>query len=197
MIFESSIYKIDIEKEVKKIKKIVSQKNTFCTDKESFEIEKFVFVTAFLIRKLIESGKISDELEKEVFKVQYVSVVDHDAIYDCFNKNDIENNYDLCSLKKCTGDKFNLKKLMGILIHTHIFYILEEKPASKRKIKIAFNSDWTKENLYVMDVLDYLKICKLVYNDNIVSAAYGLKKPQDKFRSILYKSRNHIKNSCL
>ena len=70
MIQDSIEYKKDLGREIRKIKNLF--KNTpliFRSNKKFFEFEKFLFVSSFLMRKLIESNKISNDIRNRNFSL--------------------------------------------------------------------------------------------------------------------------------
>jgi len=68
-INESDDYKEDLSKEVRKIKRLLRACSFEELDRYGFKLEKFLFVSSFLIRKLLESKKLSDEAEKDAVRL--------------------------------------------------------------------------------------------------------------------------------
>ena len=62
MIIDSLYWKNDINTVINKLSKINYKK---FTEKTSYELEKYFFITSYSIRKLYQSGKISDSLFKK------------------------------------------------------------------------------------------------------------------------------------
>jgi len=121
MIQNSIEYKKDLGREIKKIRNLF--KNTplvHKSEKNFFKLQKFLFVSSFLMRKLIESNKISDELESEIIKLEYADVINYDGACDVLSKRNLFENY---QVNKKKTEKAKVIDLLHIFIHSYVFDI--------------------------------------------------------------------------
>lgn len=192
MIIDSVPYKYYLRNEVLAIRGLLQKSARIRSNKKYFQVEKFLFTSAFLIRKLIENKKLSDELETEKIEVSYADVIDIQATRDVMNKWDFWDNYQMETRKK---DRLNLITLTNIFIHSHVLLLIPSNIKSKdntEKIEIVITSDLKANKIFILTLSTYLKICDDVFKDEIVSASYGWKNEGDEYRSVLTKSRNHL-----
>lgn len=190
-IVESSDYKRELKGEVISIKRML-RKHGY--DFNYFKLERFVFVSAYLIRKLIESKKISDELEKETLWCGYFKVVKPEDVEDYFKKVNIGENYNLETREEV---EFKIRDLANTLIHSYIFAVSindeglaeEDLLDNVNHFEIFFNSDYSKDKLYSLKLPTYLYVCRKIYLDRIQDITIGRQKEKNS-RVILTKSRN-------
>jgi hypothetical protein len=189
MIFESYPYRRDLLKQTKIIRSFFKKSGIIRSEKRLYEIDKYLFTSAFLVRKLIDSKKISDELEAEKFEVQYSEVTDSDATRDFLARDRFYENYDVENRKDTA---IGLVDLTNLFIHSHIMTLSFNPIKTKdntEKWEIIVTSDWKRERIYFIRLSDYLKICKKTCKDRIIYMTMGFRNPADEFKVILVKSR--------
>src|SRR4051812_7333069 len=80
------------------------------------ELEVFVFLTGYIVRKLIEAVKLSDELEATRLPVMVYSARPSYPL-DFMNADKVDRGYDLASGKKET---LGLRDVCNLLIHSFV-----------------------------------------------------------------------------
>lgn len=174
MIFDSYVWKDDLKKEVKKFSKFIKETKIRVAPPDSaiffLKIEKFFFVTAYIVRKLKESNKLSDELTTTEIPVKKYLRKNKDEILDFLNNHHCERFFDF---KKPQKTKLPCMTLCNYLIHSFIFDpVFDEK--NWKVIGMQITSDKSKvEALYYVAIEDYLTFLEEVINDHIVKADYN------------------------
>lgn len=158
MIVDSISWKNDINTVINKLSKINTKK---FTEKTSYELEKYFFITSYSIRKLYQSGKISDSLFKKDIVLYYYKPIKH---INRISWWDIDELYDFETPIKCS---IQLKYLLEQLIHSYTFtpiYNFNDKTESIQNIKcILFHSDKERnKKTYSMTLSQYIDILKEV-----------------------------------
>ncbi len=156
MIVDSTYWKNDINTYINKLSKINTKK---ITGKTFFELEKYFFHTSYSIRKLHQSGKISDNLFKKNIVINYFQPLKH------INKRnwwDIEGMYDFSNPKKCS---IQLKYLLEQIIHSYTFTPVLSEDVKKVEF-ILFHSDKERnKKTYQIRIDEYIEILKEVSNN--------------------------------
>lgn len=167
MIIESYIWKEELSKELKSFEKFLKDFNILnedekYQDKYNLKIEKFFFVTSFIIRKLIEAKKITTSLvEEKLHCIGYKKIYRLPRISD-YNghSSDIEKNY---YLDKPLSFTISLQNICNLLIHSYVFQGCFNK---NRFDGIFINSINTKNKIcYYITYQQYKKIIFDVCND--------------------------------
>lgn len=169
MIIDSLKWKNDILINAHKLRKINSKK---ITEKSFFELEKYFFNTAYAIRKLYQSEKISDSLFKKDIVLFYLTPLKH------INKRTWWNIHEVYDLKKLIKCSIKLDFLLNQIIHSYTFMpIFDDK--YKAINLILFHSDKERNSkTYAISLHSYIKILeevssnypsslKRVYDDKI------------------------------
>jgi len=129
------------------------------------EVEAFVFLTAYIIRKLVEARKLSDELEKATMSVtSYPANADYRL--DFLNAHRIDRGYDfnVGSVKTIA-----LGDLCNLIIHSFVFIPATNEEAVEWT-GFFVNSDWTKSReLLFVEQEDFNLLVDEVIGDDIVT----------------------------
>ncbi len=167
MIIESYIWKEELNKELKSFEKFLKDfdilnEDEKYQDKYNLKIEKFFFVTSFIIRKLIEAKKITDFLVKEKLHcIGYEKIYRLPRLLDYYGHScDIEKNY---CLDKPLNFTISLQDICNLFIHSYVFQGCFNK---NRFDGIFINSINTKNKIcYYITYQQYKKIIVDVCND--------------------------------
>jgi hypothetical protein len=128
-------------------------------------IEVFAFLVGYIVRKLIESKKLSDELEGATMEVVAHKRREPDSKLDFLNAHHVERAYDLSAAHK---KNLGLRQLCNLLVHSFVFM-----PAIDQKEVCAgfyVNSDQTKEReLVFVDWADFDLLVSEVVQDDVVA----------------------------
>lgn len=121
-------------------------------------IEENIFVSAYIIRKLLEAKKLSFELNKLKIKAEKFSNLKR---VDHMNWHKIEELFDLTTPKK---NQLRLNYLCNIIIHSFIFMLCYNDNNSVHGFFIT--SDYTRnDELYLIELKDYIAFLKVIAKD--------------------------------
>ena len=135
MIYESSFWKEDLIKLASKLEKRSCQKRW--TERSFATVEKEVLIGFYIVRKLIESKKISDSLT--IKKIPLFRYPIKDTKINLRLIDYWQRLYDLSNEEKCFLD---VNKLCNQFIHSYIFHPHIKKENSLDGFAIC--SDWAK-----------------------------------------------------
>jgi hypothetical protein len=132
-------------------------------------VRKFVFWSAFVVRKLADSNKLSDEIENSRWRVECYPKRDSRPSVDFLNWHRLEENYDLA---EGSSSYLETRRLCGILLHSLVF--IPMLGDDERSIAgFFFNSDTTQDNVYLMLWEEYSGFVQDVSRDDVVAATYN------------------------
>jgi len=173
MISDSNIWRAELFRDVnqlrRRLRRAATPQSRGITEGVAAQIEKFSFTSAFIVRKLLDAWKLSDELEFTPLRVQKFPVIDEDTLIDYMNCHRGPEFYDF---GKGRDAHILPRDLCNLLIHSMVFCPLLEE--DEREVSaLLFNSDRTKyKALFQIDLDVYLTFIDDVIADEIVSAAY-------------------------
>lgn len=165
MVNESSYWKADLEREAQNITRWLarysSSKAEDPSDSFLYEIERFAFLTAFVTRKLLDSLKLSQELES-----QNINVKAHHARVRAYKRSwDEQEISERFLFRKPTLIPLSLRRFCDILMHSSDFLVVS---TPRRRLYICFNSDKTRGTLYEISLKDLLAIATDVATDLVI-----------------------------
>lgn len=167
MIWDSYYYKANLLKICSHIEKSLLQKRW--TDSSYVRLENNIMIGCYLVRKLIESNKISDDVENLEIPI-YSCPIKEDEVIDVMTDHLFNEKYNLSTW---TMEHIKPKSFCDKIIHSLIFAAhlnLENKLNG-----LFFNSDYTKNKLFIISTQNIIQIFKNVANDNIVEISYHRK----------------------
>ncbi|HYT03064.1 MAG TPA: hypothetical protein VEL70_09140 [Candidatus Acidoferrum sp.] len=180
MIYDSYVWKKDLKKELNNFRKLVANMDLSgepgIPDTINLKVEKFFFVSAFIIRKLKEATKLSDELNEMKVSVVQFERINKDRRLHFMNNHDLEKFY---NLENGSGSSLGLAVLCNILIHSFVFRVAVSSPDEtdeKETVSGIFvNSDYSKDKaLYYVELDDFLKIVEETISDYVISSSYNI-----------------------
>ena len=165
MIFESYSWKQDLIRRRYLIKKYNTQEHLDKNyDRATTIIEKAVFYSAFIIRKLIDCIlKVSDEVDNYTLKVHAVKPLKQIGLLDRWPD---ENSHDWGNAQQQTVLG---KNVCNWLIHSYVFYFSYNENDVIDSFYVASDYDRNKI-LYRIDLNDWLEYMYFVGTDCITSA---------------------------
>lgn len=153
MIWESTAWKEELARDLRTVKRwIADASSTAPHEKASVVIEKFAFTSAFIIRKLSEASKLSDDVESSSLPVRRFLRVDGGVPIHFLNWHRFETFYDLDRPEETS---LSPRRLCNILIHSFVF-VPEMDETGTRFESVLFNSDHTKDKYLFQISLDAL-----------------------------------------
>ena len=158
MIWDSVLWKNDLLRIAKKLDVL---KNERMAEKQLFQAEKDIFVSFYIIRKLIEANKLSDKTVHRQY--QLVKYNCKGKCVTIMNWHKIESLYDLkCKLK----ENHDLVYLCNQFIHSYVF-VLSYSNDEKAK-GVYFCSDRERRRHVFYFSFKYLiDILKIVGTDDV------------------------------
>jgi len=169
MIFESHVWKDELAQDLRAVMRRI-QKAKVSGEEKAFEraavtIEKFVFTSAFIIRKLVEAQKLSDEFETTSVSIQAFQRINHGRPIHFINRHYFDEFYDLDKPHKVTLSTINL---CNAFIHSFVFVVDLGDNASAID-GLFFNSDKSKDKeVFYITLDDFFKIVQDAIKDEIV-----------------------------
>lgn len=171
MIFDSEIWKIVLWRDLRDLRRYLGRtglsKRSDACDRAAVAVEKFVFTSAFIVRKLFESKKVSDEVSgSKVSGTSFPRAAQ--TRITRLNWHHIDRHYDLSRGRSC---QILVRDICNRLIHSAVFMsdFAEDQPTM---VGFYFTSDRTKEDaLYYIFLDDYFSIVENVIEDDILYSA--------------------------
>ena len=145
MIWESSYWKEDLGRlanklKARKVQKKFPERSLACLEKE-------IFIGCYIIRKLIDARKLSDNIVSLKFSVRFHSSIGRKPTWLTWNQ-DFDRSYDF---KNVQAESMGLPYLCNQLTHSFIFVPHFSRHGTLRGI--FFNSDLTKsKKLYYLPI---------------------------------------------
>ncbi len=172
MIWESGPWKVELVRMVERSERLYERlwhvpTNEWTSACRDMQIERAVFMSAFIVRKLMDSGKLSFQVETCTIEATTHQPRD-ERIPDSITWEKIDRYYDLDS-KQTTEVRF--RDLLNWIIHTYVFveHVESDHAGGVRTIGFYCNSDRTRgrELLYVFWNA-YKRALWRVANDDVV-----------------------------
>lgn len=173
-------YQNELKKSSRLFERHVSKK---FTSQSLYLIEKHFFLSAYLIRKLLENGKLSSEVEASSINISGFKCEKkmppwgiHYNKYFNFQKPD--------SMQK------GLKALVNLLIHSVIFEV-EINEGTYRPESVLFTSDKEKNKyIFSLSIIDYSKLLSKIADDHPVNIKYTVDSNGEYIKKISSKKNN-------
>jgi hypothetical protein len=164
------LYSLEWKNELKIKKQEIKKYNTKASldsnfDKAYFKIESSIFYSAFVIRKLIESDKLSDVVEKYSLKsIKYSPSKQINKLHKWAEEN--EYNWSSPVIENIQG-----KDLCSWIIHSYVFQLVFIEAAETISFYVSSDFDRNKV-LHEVSISEMINYIDIVINDNIVEAHY-------------------------
>lgn len=134
-------------------------------------MERNVILSAFIVRLLFESNKLSEECESHYLEMERYEASKHnnETVSPLDRRFDIDKLYDL--LKPSTV-RMNLKKFTNQVIHSAVVLSFMTDD-SLNIVGFFVVSDYdSMKGLYYCSIHEWLKLIRQVANDDVVSASW-------------------------
>lgn len=163
MIYESYPWKQDLQRRKRLILKYNTAERFAQNDDSTYTIiEKGIFYSAFIIRKLLDcDGKLSDEADRYVIKAKSIKPLIH---IDSLHRWPEEDSHDWDHEKSVTVSG---KDVCNWLIHSYLFFTEFEKGGAI--INFCVSSDYDRnKTLYKISLQSWLEYIDYIATDDIV-----------------------------
>lgn len=156
MIFESAPWRSDLRRDAAVLERWLAKP---VSERRSVIIEKKMFVGAYAMRRLLQSGKLSTSTEsKNVSVDRFPSIKDMEK----HDRWDIHQHYDFARGEPAT---LTIPRLFDLLIHSFVFQ--EWFDETERETKIVFTSDRTRNQyLWLISSSVFVTLMRFVADDN-------------------------------
>lgn len=180
MIWDSVPWKQEIERRASSLRRRKKQKRWGAASVA--KLEQDVFYAAFAVRKLIQSFKVSDEVESlTIVAEKYPPTI---KTADVMNWRQIDKLYDLS--KKGTH-RFCPEALCNQIIHSFAFIPCRDDQTDALSGFFVVSDHRKDEELYFLDIDEVIKMLEAVANDNIESSI-GRRDPESGEMEVIAKS---------
>lgn len=175
MIYDSVPWKIELSRMLKRCEKEFINLGRldhldFKTDAyRFFQIEKSVFLGSFIIRKLMESEKLSYQVETSNAEITTYPIRDPRLMPDWSNFENVAEFYDVDAGRKQT---IELRHLVNWIIHSHVFVpeIDSDHAGSTTIDGFYVNSDKKRgKEIAKISWAEFRRIINAVSHDDVVS----------------------------
>lgn len=171
MVNESSYWKADLAREVENINrrlrryKSLKKRDLSPSEVLAYHIERFAFLVAFIARKLLDSSKLSQQLESES-----LNLTAYPARKRRYKRKDDEHEImERYLFSRPTRHAISLRRLCDILIHSSEFNIVFNE---ERELSLAFNSERTQAVLYEITLSSLVTVANNVAEDDVVHSRW-------------------------
>ena len=121
----------------------------------------------FIVRKLKECKKLSDELSLTAFECAKYKRINPKSKLDILNNHKFGSFYNLNKPENCS---LTIKKICDMFIHSFIFSPTFDEDKKMKFIGVFINSDYSKsECVYHLDYKTFLKMLSAVIGDEVLS----------------------------
>lgn len=160
MIWESWPWKKDLERRSAALNKRINQ--TRWLESSLANVEQDVFLSAYIIRKLLDAKKLSDEVESIALHAKYS--IRTGRVPDIMNWHRFEEFYDLAHP---TAVDVCLRDFCDQIIHSFVFMVAASSPGLEGFYVASDRERWL--GLYYFDIKDAIRVLKRVARDGIAS----------------------------
>jgi hypothetical protein len=162
MIFESYPWKMELKNHLKRFK---TWEKKLHTERGGFYIERGIFLSAFIIRKLMENRKVTDVVRNKIIKVEAFRAKRpmSDRVTRFFGVSDPNDEYDFKKPEKIFHSAY---ELMNQIIHSYAFMFV----GSRKNVCRAFLvNSYRARDRYLLQInrKDFEKILTEVIHDEV------------------------------
>lgn len=164
MVIESGPWKRELEREARDLERRLQQ---FAVSKRpsatviDYKVERFAFLFAFIARKLLDSNKLSNEVEH----ISVALLANRRRLHRRKRHPDEHPIMEKYTFAHPRRINVSIRRLCEILIHSKEFLIVEYP---ERTFELSFNSDRTEMELYRITLKSLLTLARKVAKDDIV-----------------------------
>ncbi len=137
------------------------------TDQSSFIVERDIMVSAYAIRRFLESHKVSDTLAKQKIKVTRYLL--SGPIPDVWNRHEIHDHYDL---DHPLPAELSIAHYCNQLIHSFVWLINGDEHTALFDGVFAVSEKERSKHLYFFPVQIIADLCREVGSEDITGTQY-------------------------
>ncbi len=155
MIYDSVLWKNDLNTTSNKLKKLNKKK---ITDKTFYNLEKYFFYSAYALRKLHQSFKISDEVFKKDIVLYYYKPLKKINLRNCWDASELYN------FDEPIKSSIQLSYMLNQIIHSYTFIPILNKKGTKIRSVLVHSDKLRNKKTYEIKLNDYIRILDKVSN---------------------------------
>lgn len=161
MIWDSWPWKREVARRAESLQRRANQNRW--PESSLQKVEQDVFLAAYSIRKLVDSGKTSDEVES--ISLQVKTYPKRPTPVDFFNRDKIDEGYDLGAESNVM---LNIREICNQIIHSFVF--LPSFAEERALAGFFLVSDRAKDQqLFFLTLADLVSLCIRVADDDIIT----------------------------
>lgn len=142
------------------------------TARSCYLIERDFMVSAYAIRKLSESFKVSDRFKGHNVRLERF---ERDGrLPDCETTNSLEAIGESYDLEHSERSVLSIKELCNQFIHSFVlFFVCDCETGQFERVYVA--SEWTRDRyVYLVHAAEYIELCRNIGSDEIVSKTWSV-----------------------
>jgi hypothetical protein len=162
MILDSWVWKRDLARRGDVLQKRIQQQRW--TEASCANVERDIFLSAYVVRKLLEAGKISDEVESTSLRaVEYY--LRKECTVDIMNWHKLDELYDLSS---GTETVVNIREYCNQIIHSFVFSLSFSESGGLDGFFVASDREKDRRLLY-LNISTVAEALRCVTEDDVVT----------------------------
>ena len=168
MVYESCYWKVDLRSYATELRDI-STCTTLDDEYRDYRLEKTLLLSAFTVRLLLDSNKLSDSFDSRNLKVDYYSAKKgaQEGISP-LNKRFIDERY--FDLAKSTSSSISIKQLTNQLIHSAVVLMFSYDDTNRViGFFVVSDKDYEKRLCYC-SLKEWINVVEAVADDDVVYA---------------------------
>jgi hypothetical protein len=168
MIDDSGPWKRDLGREAVTLSRALGRFKSGRNDVSDalfYKVERFCFLSAFIVRRLLEAEKLSQEVERTTLAARtFRRRTRGFRGFDVLTRGDVEKRY---VLSASATSRIALAPLCNMLVHTADFVIVEYP---KRSLRLFFSSEKHARRLFSVTLEDVVSLVREVSQDDVCYA---------------------------
>lgn len=168
MVYESCYWKDDLRSYATELRDI-STCTTLDDEYRDYQLEKTLLLSAFTVRLLLDSNKLSDGFDSRNLKVDYYSAkTGAQEGVSPLNKRFIDERY--FHLTKSTSSSISIKQLTNQLIHSAVVLMFSYDDTNRViGFFVVSDKDYEKRLCYC-SIKEWISMVEAVANDDVIYA---------------------------
>jgi hypothetical protein len=162
-------WKHQLRRELNELRLVLVEEELDSVVERTVPLERFAFVTAFIMRKLAQGQSLTVEVTEWKLPVQRFTCIQEPPGRAWFLirevgsetwRQPIEQHYDL---ERSTSESLSFERTCDLLIHHFAF----ESRFNEGRAELLFNSDHTTDRLYAVALEDYKRLVTEAVDDEV------------------------------
>jgi len=183
VIWDSNSWKRQLAADARYLER--AMRDTTWSEDRFTALERRIFVSAYAIRKLMDSQKLSDELEGQPIRCKaYIAT---GMPVDVMNWDRIDQLYDF---EKAVPSELSLREYCNQVVHSFVFMLRTTRRSALRGFFVA-SERVRKGKLYDLNIKDVIALIRATSDDDVISMT-SKRDPTDGVMRIVSKSNREL-----